>query len=373
LRAVKLGMRDRSDSARPTVAAPDERRARAWKVSRFSLGAMIAGLAFIAMAQRTEFRSTLAAVRDAFLIHYTADASMVYRPPYRLIEEGFRVDSPEARAAWRSRVERVPGVPHALDSIGRQSDELERGFALARLLTSGDAGAPSVCGGVGDLEDLLRFVAQGGMVCCSDYTAAFLSLAPQVGLMAREVRIAVPHGVVEIYSERNGRWVMIDPLFNMVARGNEGTPLSTWELQRALRQRQSVSYDFFGRDPAGARPDRNRLAFDSIYGERFEHAELSTPMGNNVISYDDFRRPLAFLPKAVVQAMSLQAGVFPAIVAVSENRDELWAATLRATLVRILVVFVTVSLGLGMLAGPVVSLSQQIGFRIRPFQVTTRT
>lgn len=369
MREVDEGARPLGDSAQQTTVFPDQPGERAWKVSLWCALMILGGLVFIAIAQRTVFRSQLAVVRDAFLVHYTADASLVYRPPTRLFEDGFRVDPPETRAEWSARVSTVGEFSASLENIRDDGDELERGEALAKLLTQGDDGSPSVCGAIGDLGELLRFVARGGFVCCSDYTAAFLALAPQVGLTAREMRVDVPHGVVEIYSKREQRWIMIDPLFNMVATGRDGTALSTWEVRRAIRNQDIVRYRFFGRTPDESREDRNRSTFDSIYGPRFGQAQFSTPMGNNVIMYDDFRRPLAYLPKAIVQAMALGAGIFPQIVSVTGGADDVWKGMLQAAVIRIVVIFSATTLLLGLVAGPVVWIWERLSVHFAALQV----
>lgn len=353
------------------TSAPPHWRTRAWRVSRRCALLSAAALAVIAVVQRTEGRSRLAEVRDAFLTQYESDPSALYRPPSQLMEAGFRVDPPAVRAAWQRRVSAIPGLGAALDSIAAKFDPVERGRDLSRLLTLGDNGTPSVCGVIEGLEELLHFVTDGGMVCCSDYTAAFLSLAPAVGLIAREVRISVPHGMVEIFSNTDGRWIMIDPLFNMIAHDEQGVALSTLELQQSLRAGRTVAFDFFGRDPSTSRADRSRQAFDSIFGTRFERAALSSPLGNNVVTYDNYRRPRAFLPKAVVQAMSMRAGVLPDIVALAP--DDSWSFALRAALLRTIVIFCVAILTLGTLAGPAASAAHAVGTWLRRTTVKSRS
>lgn len=370
MESAETGSAVAHQTAGVATSAPPNWRTRAWRVSRRCAVVSAAALAVIAVVQRTEGRSRLAEVRDAFLVRYESDPSALYRPPSQLMAAGFRVDPPAVQSAWRRRMSAIPGIGDALDSIAAKHDPVERGRDLSRLLTSGDNGTPSVCGAIEGLEELLHFVSDGGMVCCSDYTAAFLSLAPSVGLIAREVRVAVPHGVVEIFSDTDERWVMIDPLFNMVAYGEQGVALSTLELQQSLRARRPVAFDFFGRDPSTSREDRNRQAFDSIFGPRFARAELSSPLGNNVVTYDNYRRPRAFLPKAVVQAMSMRAGVLPEIVALAP--DDSSAPALRVALLRAVTVFVVAALALGTFAGPVASAAHAIRAWLRRTTVTSR-
>jgi hypothetical protein len=312
----------------------------------------LGGLCATAVGQRA-VQGALVNVRDAFLTKYTPDTGALYASPDRLIEAGFKVDPPSIVEEWRGNVQHVPAIRAAWPGIVR-GDELTRGRALAGLFRAENDHGPDTCGGLPDLTELLSFLTAGGLACCSDYTRAFLAVASSVGLQAREVRVSVPHGVVEVYLPSSMRWVMIDPLFAMMARAADRQYLSVLELQAAVRAGRPVKYEFLARDPVTARPDRDRAVFDAIYGPALAQAELSVPMGNNVISYDRFRLPMRALPKAVVQMFSIVAGIRPRIIALSAAQGGQRA--LRLEVLRWGVLGAAMLAGSGMVLGPALAL-----------------
>lgn len=88
--------------------------------------------------------------------------------------------------------------------------------------------------------ELLKLIQRGIPMTCRPFAVAFLGYCTARGFTSRLVGLSkdgvtMGHAVVEVYVPEFGKWLVIDPDFNLVYRRN-GKLLDAWELHEAWTQ-----------------------------------------------------------------------------------------------------------------------------------------
>lgn len=254
-------------------------------------------------------RALLVEIRSALFTEVVTDRSVFEAPPEAITANGFRVDPPEAVAAWKRRLRReVPYLSGVEFEAGTTALEKVREL-VPRFSRNGGC----CCGTSRNLLHNVRRLPKGtGEGCCSDHAEVFNALAAVFGVFSREARHS-SHTFSEFWDESLGKWVWVDTHYAVYAVDEDARPLSLLELRDRVVDGGRVRFEFIGNqhhrfsssDPEVRRP------FEIKYDETEDFAELAYTWGNDVFSQDRFGKRLAFLPRPVRQSVGLSTGRLP--------------------------------------------------------------
>jgi len=133
-----------------------------------------------------------------------------------------------------------------LVNIKKIANDLERAIALRNFVKSlwkhGVSGMKNFDAQNFDALKIVEFARQGERFWCQVYALVYTELANYVGLTSRLVMLSrngyhYDHGVVEVWSNFLGKWVLMDPDFNIHYEVN-GVPLNAVELHNFWVKRQ---------------------------------------------------------------------------------------------------------------------------------------
>lgn len=106
--------------------------------------------------------------------------------------------------------------------------------------------------------DILKAVDDGQTFYCAHYASVLVSAAASLGWVDRPIglRLCEPnhclgkagqgyteHGMTEIWSNQYGKWVMLDPTFDVYVE-KAGVPLNAWEIRQAWFYGEANALDF---------------------------------------------------------------------------------------------------------------------------------
>ena len=213
----------------------------------------------------------------------------------------------------------VPEVlARAASEVVTASDGWSRGLQIAMHL-----------GNVSDREDPIqrptadtyRIMFDEGGGYCADFTQVFVGLAIAAEVPVREWGLAFDgfggdgHAVVEVFDERRGKWLMIDPFNSFYpADAATGEPLSMLEFRERLLSPRPLETTRIVR----ISPKVSEFPVDEKLVEYFRRGidQFYLWWGTNLFSYeqDPFVSRAARISRTAEQAVAILRGVHPSIV-----------------------------------------------------------
>lgn len=169
--------------------------------------------------------------------------------------------------------------------------------------------------------DAYRIMFSEGGGYCADFTQVFVGLATAAGLPVREWGLAFDgfggdgHAVVEVFDERRGKWLMIDPFNSFYpADAVTGEPLSVLEFRDRLKQARPLDTTRLVR----ISPKVTEFPRDDKLVEYFRRGidQFYLWWGTNLFSYeqDPFVAAAARVSRTAEQSVAILRGVHPEIV-----------------------------------------------------------
>ena len=249
----------------------------------------------------TRASASLVNIRNALFTTFVSDPKQMEPAPAELDKSGFVRDSADEIAKWHRTLDNLVRYHELFARLGEASSTVEK----AKLITLSFSrnGSPMLADGTptwpydksADLLFKMSTIIQPRLLQRSFGSVCGAWQCMRVGL--HKARSA--HTTCSFYSPELKKWIWIDPQFALLAKGVEGDYLSPSELFEFSRKRQPINYEFFGlpehmfakmdpRDHELYRPE----SFSPIY---------SVTWGNNVLTYDEFRRQWLFVPKSIRQ------------------------------------------------------------------------
>ncbi|MDP2325176.1 MAG: transglutaminase domain-containing protein [Gammaproteobacteria bacterium] len=165
----------------------------------------------------------------------------------------------------------------------------------------------------------LMFSEGGGY--CSDFTQVFVGLATAVDLPVREWGLAFDgfggdgHAIVEVFDERRGKWLMLDPFNSFYpADAVTGEPMSVLEFRARLLKPDALEEIHIVR----IAPNVHEFPQDDKLVEYFQRGvdQFYLWWGTNLFSYeqDPFVRLAGRVSRTAEQAVAILRGIHPRIV-----------------------------------------------------------
>lgn len=301
------------------------RALRVW--FRFSLASTVLGAVAVVLLYLTGNFGPLLGVRDTMFTMPVHDGEAFWDlPPERLIERGFKTDSPELVREWSDLVESDPGWSARLLPVQRVANPILRAQALVNTISVGGEQ------GVRSIHDLRKKIdAQlTGYGDCGDHAEVFLALAPVVGLTVREVNISI-HGIAEVWT--GSRWAFIDPMYAVMARAEDGHYLSLFELRERMWAKSPIDWVLFGKSPGHIRDQRDD-DFEFYYLQAQGFGRLILTGGNNVLSVDRHKLELPAVPLPILQGLDFARGLRPKYYRLVDQHDPAarWVAPAKAAM-----------------------------------------
>ena len=274
----------------------------------------LTALAWVVYSAYTD-RDALVKIRSALFTESVDERILFELAPWNQ-PESFISDTEASKAAWvdkfRNEVEYLDQV---LSLEGSASD---RAKAMVPIFSRN--GGAGICGGLGDLADVLQTIGKDdGYGCCSDHSQSFIALASLSGIDAREMSHS-DHVFAEFYDPEMEQWVWIDPQFALMALDESGRYLSLLELRDRYIEGRPPEFEFIGNeyhDLAGRDPHEH-----AYYNEASDFAVYSATWGNNVFEQDALNRRLGFLPIPIRQLFGMMTGQIPGFRMLSDGRSE---------------------------------------------------
>jgi hypothetical protein len=183
--------------------------------------------------------------------------------------------------------------------------------------------------------DAYRQIVDSGRGYCADYTQVFNGLAYASGLSVREWGMSFDrfsgdgHAFNEVFDERAGQWVFIDPMNGFYVRdGADGRPLSALEFRDRLTMHG-------GFESVEISPIGNTFLFDSGR-DAFEYYKAAADQfflwfGNDVFTYDAHPvvRFLGSVSRPIEQMVAIIWGIHPEIRIVPTQTNQAEIAALQ--------------------------------------------
>ncbi|MBL8201852.1 MAG: transglutaminase domain-containing protein [Chromatiales bacterium] len=213
----------------------------------------------------------------------------------------------------------VPGtLARAADKVVTASDGWTRGLQIAMHLGDAPNRDQPIQRSTADAYRIM-FTEGGGY--CADFTQVFVGLATAAGVPVREWGLSFDgfggdgHAVVEVFDERRGKWLMIDPFNSFYpADAATGEPLSVLEFRERLRSPRPLETTRIVR----ISPRVNEFPVDEKLVEYFRRGidQFYLWWGTNLFSYeqDPFVAVASRVSRTAEQAVAILRGVHPGIV-----------------------------------------------------------
>lgn len=213
-------------------------------------------------------------------------------------------------------------VPEVLARAARQvvtaGDGWSRGLQIAQHL--GDAPGRDQPIQHATAETYQIMFSKGGGYC-ADFTQVFVGLAIAAGVPVREWGLAFDgfggngHAVVEVFDERRGKWLMIDPFNSFYpADAVTGEPMSVLEFRDRLRLPRPLESTRLVR----ISPKVHEFPRDDKLVEYFRRGidQFYLWWGTNLFSYeqDPLVAVAARLSRTAEQSVAILRGVHPAMI-----------------------------------------------------------
>jgi len=213
-------------------------------------------------------------------------------------------------------------VPESLARAAAQvvtaDDGWSRGLQIARHL--GDAANRDEPIQKSTAETYRVMFTEGGGYC-ADFTQVFVGLATAAGLPVREWGLAFDgfggdgHAIVEIFDDRRGKWLMLDPFNSFYpADAATGEPLSVLEFRERLRQPRPLETIRIVR----ISPTVDEFPVDEKLVDYFRRGvdQFYLWWGTNLFSYeqDPVVSLAARINRTAEQSAAILRGVHPGIV-----------------------------------------------------------
>lgn len=164
-----------------------------------------------------------------------------------------------------------------------------------------------------NLEENIKWLnTNEGHGCCSDHAQVFIALGTLAGLTVREVHND-GHTFNEYWDRQLNKWVWVDPQFWLMAKNNEDSLLSLFDIQDLFSKNEFPTFYSFKNN--GKYIDN--LSMDEVFrlyytAKNFNVIRMTS--GNNIFVVDKYNSFLKFLPKSVVQTILLASGIQPCIL-----------------------------------------------------------
>lgn len=164
---------------------------------------------------------------------------------------------------------------------------------------------------------------------CSDFTQVFVGLALAAKLPVREWGLAFDgfggdgHAIVEVFDDRRGQWLMIDPFNSFYpADLSTGEPMSVLEFRERLLQPDPLSTTRIVRISAKV----DEFPYDEKLIEYFRRGvnQFYLWRGTNLFSYeqDPFVAAAGKVSRTAEQAVAILRGVHPRIVILPTSTNQ---------------------------------------------------
>ncbi len=255
-----------------------QRFLKAW--FRFSAGALVVlavGLVALYFAGRYE---PLLGVRDT-LFTRAIPPKMWDLSPTELRQKGFRWEKPEKIAAFRAELEAVPEYAKKIEEFRAEPDVVVRAKEIVRFMGVGGAQGVRTIHRLRPKLDAVRT----GYGDCGDHSEAFLAWGLASDLQVREVLTSL-HGIAEFWHPSKRHWIYIDPMYAVMARGEDGEYLSLYEIRERRMKKQPIRWEFFGKAEGQLHSESDPM-FRYYYENPAAFERLAMTGGNNVISMDE--------------------------------------------------------------------------------------
>jgi len=213
----------------------------------------------------------------------------------------------------------VPDVlAKAAEQVATASDSWDRALQIAMHLGDSPGRDQPIQASTAETYRIM-FTEGGGY--CADFTQVFVGLATAAGLDVREWGVAFDgfggngHAVVEVFDERRGKWLMIDPFNSFYpADALTGEPLSVLEFRDRLTQPRPLDTTRIVRiSPAVTEFPRDDKLVEYL---RRGVDQFYLWWGTNLFSYeqDPFVAVAAGFSRAAEQSVAILRGVHPQVV-----------------------------------------------------------
>ena len=271
----------------------------------------VCAILLVSFVERTN-PPLLISIRNAFFTKIVSDPEQLELPPAEQTKHGFLRDSPEEITKWRAILDNFVRYRTLFAQLDTTNSTLEKAKAI--VLSFSRNGSPILPDGsptslYDKSADLMLKIStiiepRGS---CADHAEVFLALSNVAGLDAIKVECA--HVTCAVYCPEWKKWIWIDPEFALLAKKPDGQYMSPRELVQANRNGETFDYDFFG-TPEHVFSKMNPRDHE-IYRPATFSPTLSVVWGNNVLTYDEYRKQCLFVPRSIRQAICRLTGIAP--------------------------------------------------------------